>query len=221
MSIRGRREAWLRFCDQIGADFTKGRSGQSDRIIARFREWTIILDNLAVAAPGGAVAIYTRMRVPYVNRDGFHFRIYSRKFPYGVGKKLPGIRSVEIGDPEFDQHFVIKGNSEPKIRALFGSPGIRQLIQSQPSIDLEVRHDRDGIEPNLPDGIDQLYFHEGGIITDVERLRALYDLFTEILDHLCCIGSASYDAPDLALCGMPANESRILTDREMGGKISV
>ncbi len=196
---RGGNGAWLQFCAEIGAALTKGRSGQSDRVVAQFKKWTIALDSFVVAVPGGASAIYTRMRVPYINRDGFRFRVYSKKLPYKIKEKLLGIYSVMVGDPDFDRRFVIEGNDKSEIRTLFASPRIRQLIQFQPSINLEVRHDRDGLEPCLPDGVDQLYFHESGIIRDVERLKSLYDLFAEILDHLCCMGFAAEDKPDFAL----------------------
>ena len=190
ISNSGRSETWLRFSAEIGADFVMGKSGKNDKIVTNFREWTITLDTLAVAVPGGACATYTRMMAPYVNRDGFRFRICRRRIPYRIAKKFQRMRGVEVGDTEFDGRFIVKGNDESSIRALFANARIRMLIQSQPHIDLEVRHDRDGMQPSFPDGIDQLYFHENGIIRDVERLRSLYDLFAEILDNLCFIGSA-------------------------------
>lgn len=199
--ILGRRknEAWLEFSSEVGADYSKSKSGQNDRVIARFRKWTIALDGLAVAAPEGGSAIYTRMWAPYVNEDGFHFRIHREGFLHKLFGRFFNTRKVTIGDPDFDQQFIVEGNNEPKIRALFANPRIRQLIRSQPSIDLEARHDMDGIRSNLPDGVDQLYFQESGIIGDVERLRSLYTLFTEILINLCSIGSASEDEPKFAL----------------------
>jgi len=35
-----------------------------------------------------------------------------------------------------------------------------------------------------------------GVIKDVERLKLLYELFSETLDELCRIGSARQTAPD-------------------------
>jgi hypothetical protein len=37
---------------------------------------------------------------------------------------------------------------------------------------------------------DLLHFQVVGVIKDVERLKALFDLFTAVLDQLCRIGSA-------------------------------
>lgn len=42
---------------------------------------------------------------------------------------------------------------------------------------------------------DTLEFHVPGIITDIERLKLLFDLFAETLDALCRIGSAYEGAP--------------------------
>jgi hypothetical protein len=38
-----------------------------------------------------------------------------------------------------------------------------------------------------------------GVIKDVERLKALFELFSETLDQLCRIGSAYERAPDVKL----------------------
>ena len=194
-----KNEAWLKFCEAVGADYTKGRSGQGDRLIARFRKWAIALDSLAVAAPEGGSAIYTRMWVPYINKDGFHFRIHRKGFFYRKLGRFSSSQKVATGDPDFDREFIVEGNNESKIQTLLANPRIRHLIKSQPSIDLEIRHDMDGIRSNLPDDVYQLYFQESGIIGDLGRLRSLYDLFTEILTNLCSIGSASEDEPKYAL----------------------
>jgi hypothetical protein len=199
--IFGRRknEAWLEFCGQIGGDYAEGRPGQGDRVVAHFGKWTIALDSLEVAAPPGGNGIYTRMWVPYVSKDGFRFRIHRKGFLHEVSSRFFNAREVATGDPDFDQQFIVEGNSESRIRTLLANPRVRQLIRSQPSIDLKVRHDMDGIKSGLPDGVDQLYFEESGIIRDIERLKSLYALFTEILINLYSIGSVSEDEPKFAL----------------------
>jgi hypothetical protein len=44
--------------------------------------------------------------------------------------------------------------------------------------------------PRIPDDVDELHFEILGVIKDVERLKALFDLFVAVLDQLCRIGSA-------------------------------
>ena len=38
-----------------------------------------------------------------------------------------------------------------------------------------------------------------GDVKDVERLKKLFDLFAEVLDELCRMGSATEEAPGVAL----------------------
>lgn len=51
----------------------------------------------------------------------------------------------------------------------------------------------------FPDDTDELHFHVGGVIKDVERLKLLFESFAETLDPLCRIGSAYAEAPKLKL----------------------
>jgi hypothetical protein len=46
-----------------------------------------------------------------------------------------GMQDVEVGMPEFDRDFIIKGNDEGKLRQLFANPKIRELIAGQKDID--------------------------------------------------------------------------------------
>jgi len=138
------------------------------------------------------------MRAPFVNRDGFRFTIYRRGLFSDLGKLL-GMQDIEIGDAEFDRDFVIKGNNEAQVLTLFGSLRVRQLIQAQSSIRLEVKDDEGWFSANFPEGVDELYFQVVGVVKDVERLKSLYALFAETLNHLCHIGSAYENDPHLAL----------------------
>ena len=78
------------------------------------------------------------MRAPYINPEGFRFTIYRKSLFSNLGKLL-GMQNIEVGDPEFDEAFIIKGNDESKVRDLFANPKIRQMIQAQPKIWLEVK----------------------------------------------------------------------------------
>jgi hypothetical protein len=66
---------------------------------------------------------------------------------------------------------------------------IRELISTQPEICFEIR-DTDGAwGPEFPPNVDELCYHVRHIIKDVERLKLLFELFTEALDQLCSMGS--------------------------------
>ena len=190
-------EIWRQLCSEIGADFVEGGFWRGSKVQARVKEWTITLDTHTVSH-GKSSTTYTRMRAPYVNPDEFRFTIYRKGFFSGLGKML-GMQDIEVGHPAFDDAFIIKGNNESKLRALFANPRIRELIEAQPSIHLEVKNDEGWFGPSFPDGVDELCFQVVGVIKDVERLKLVFDLFSEVLNHLCHIGSAYKTDPNLAL----------------------
>jgi hypothetical protein len=190
-------EVWRQLCSEIGAEFVAGGFWRGNKVQARVKEWTVTLDTYTVST-GDTHITYTRMRAPYVNKDGFRFTIYRKSLFSELGKRL-GMQDIEVGDPEFDRDYVIKGNDESKVLALFGNPRIRQLIQAQPSIELQVKDDEGWFSTSFPEGVDELYFQVVGVIKDVERLKSLYELFAETLNHLCHIGSAYENDPHLAL----------------------
>ena len=136
-----------------------------------------------------AAVTYTRMRAPYVNPDGFRFTIYRKGFFSNLGEFL-GIQDIEVGDPEFDEVFIIKGNDESKVVNLFADKNVRRVIQAQPKIYLQVKDSEGWFGPKFPENVDELHFQVVGVVKDIARLKALFDLFAVVLDQLCRIGSA-------------------------------
>ena len=189
-----RQEIWKQLSEEIGARYVEGGLWKGDKVEAVHGEWTVTLDSYAVST-GKVTVVYTRMRAPYINPDGFRFTIYRHGLFSGIGR-LFGMQDVDIGDEPFDREFIIKGTDEAKLRALFGSPRIRELVRQQPEIRLTVRDaDRNWFGPKYPDDVDELVFEVAGVIKDVERLKRLYDLFAEVLDQLTRMGSAYERAP--------------------------
>lgn len=192
-----RKEVWKQLSEELGADFREGGFARPDKVQVHVKDWTVTLDTHVVST-GKSVIVFTRMRAPYVNSDGFRFCIHRKSAFTALGKML-GMQDVEVGFPEFDDAFVIKGTDETKLRALFSNEKIRELISAQPGIHLEVRDDEGWFATHFPDGVDELRFQVVGIIKDIERLKHLYELFAEVLDHLCHIGSAYERDPGIAL----------------------
>ena len=106
------------------------------------------------------------------------------------------MQDVCVGYPEFDEAFIIKGNHEWKLRRLFSNPRIRQLISAQPDIRFSVNHRHGRVwGKRFPKDVDELYFQVVGVIKDVDRLKLLYELFSETLDELCRMGLACENDP--------------------------
>jgi hypothetical protein len=192
-----KEEVWRQLSEEIKAEFVEGGFWKGIKVQAQVGPWTMTLDTYTESS-GESSTTYTRMRAPYVNPEGFRFTIYRKSIFSGLGKLL-GMQDLEVGDPEFDEAFIIKGNDEAKVATLFSSAKIRQMIQAQPTIRLEVKDSEGWFGPKFPDDVDELQFLAQGVIEDVERLKALFDLFAAVLDQLCKIGSAYKQEPGVDL----------------------
>ena len=212
-------EIWHKLMEQLGAE-TGGRLVQSlfgpgacDKVEIRHGEWTVTFDLSGeetaldvvglVLSPRSAVhqqpQTYTRIRAPYINSDGFRFTIYAKTVYSGVAK-LFGMQDIEIGERQFDDEFIIKGNNVEKVRKLFSNPKIRGLLHKMPAVTLSVRDD-DGYFsiPEFPPDTDELRLTSPGFPKTTEPLKQIYDLFAETLDGLCQIGSAYQKSPAIRL----------------------
>jgi hypothetical protein len=192
-----REEIWTQLAQQVGGRFIEGGFLKSDKVVASHGEWSITLDTYTVST-GKTVVVFTRLRAPYINPDGFRFEIHRRGIFTPVAKFF-GAQDVEIGIEPFDHDFVIKGTDENKVRRLFANRELRALIEAQPHIQLAVKDDEGWFGSDFPEGVDELYFSTGGVIKDLERLKQLYELFGVTLDQLCNIGSAYENQPDVQL----------------------
>ncbi len=190
-------EVWRQLSQEIGAEFVEGGLWKGNKVQVYVKPWTITLDTYTVNTQHSHVT-YTRMRAPYINPEGFRFTVYRKGFFSDLGKFL-GMQDIEVGDPEFDESFIIKGNDETKVHDLFANSKVRQMIQAQPKIRLDVKDSEGWFGPKFPENVDELCFQVVGVIKDVERLKALFDLFATVLDQLCRIGSAYKQEPGITL----------------------
>jgi hypothetical protein len=88
-----------------------------------------------------------------VNPEGFRFTVYRKGFFSDLGKLL-GMQDIEVGEPEFDEAFIIEGNDEERVRDLFANAKIRQMIQDQPQIQLEVKDSEGWFGSKFPQDVD-------------------------------------------------------------------
>jgi hypothetical protein len=192
-----REEVWRKLCAETNANYVEGSGWKRDKVQTTHGEWTITLDTFVVST-GKTSVRFTRLRGPYVNPDGFRFGISRHGFFSDIAKFF-GMQDVEVGHADFDRDFIIKGTDREKLRALFSNAKIRELITAQPQIHFEVRDNDGPLSTDFPVGTDELRFHVRGTITDVERLKLLFDLFAETLDELCRMGSAYETDPKVSL----------------------
>ena len=191
-----RQDVWRALADEIGAEYQE-RFWNGGRVVAQVGEWEVVLDTYVVST-GSSTITYTRLRAPYVNRDGLRFTIYRTGMLTGLAKWL-GMQDIETGDAAFDEAFVVQGTDAQKVRQLVHYGQVRELLMAQPRIRLRVRDDEGIFRKIFPEGVDQLQFECVGVIKDIDLLKGLYDLIAELLNGLCAIGSAYEEDPGVTL----------------------
>ena len=184
------KEIWRQLSSEVGGDFHEGGLLTASAVQGRADDWIITLDTYTQST-GNTHQTYTRLRAPYFNPEGFRFEIYRSSIFTEMGKAL-GMKDIEVGHPRFDGDFVIKGNAPRRVRRLFDNEKIRHLIDAQRRIHLSVKG-HDGWFGKFPAGVDELHFQSAGVIKDLEQLRTLFDLFTEVLQQVCHEGKAYED----------------------------
>ncbi|MFK7925163.1 MAG: DUF3137 domain-containing protein [Bacteroidia bacterium] len=188
---KNKREIWRQLAEQLEGDFFRGKMLKPDRVEAFYGDWMVTLDTFTVDK-----MTFTRIRAPYVNRDDFIFKIFREHSGHRLGK-IFGMKDIEVGYQPFDKDFVIQGSDERKLQMMFANPKIRELISFQPKILLQLRREAPLFQkPRFPQDVNELYYHTGKIINDLEQLEDLFELFSHTLDHLCAIGTAYADDPD-------------------------
>ena len=194
-------EIWSQIATDIDGEFIDGGFWGKDVLIYKHGEWQILLDTYTQTTSTGTTTTsttYTRMRAPFINKDGLYFKITREGFFSSIGKFF-GMQDIEIGDPFFDDQFIIKGNNPEKIKLLLAEPKIKELCQQQPRIYFTIKDDEGWFGTDFPEGVDELYFSCVGVIKETTLLKSLFGLFCITLQRLVQIDSAYEDDPQIHL----------------------
>jgi len=192
-----KKEVWQQLSNEINADYIEGGFFKGGVVKAHVDNWIVLFDTYSVGSSNN-VRTYTRIRAPFKNMDSFYFKIYRKGLFSDLGKFL-GMQDISVGYGEFDEDFIIKGNNEALLAKLFSNKKIRELLEQQKSIYLEVKDDDGFFISHFPSNVDELYFVVNGVIRDIERLKDLYELFAEVLKELCVMSIASDEQVEVDL----------------------
>jgi hypothetical protein len=186
-------EIWTEFSRKLGGRYEKKGLFRSGRAVLPHHEWQITIDEFTVHV-FPILMIFIRLRASYVNLDGFRFRIY-RKSGFSALGRLFGVQDLEISDPSFDRRFVVQGTAPAQVRRLLTNQRIKDLMECQRDIQLEVKRRRGWFRRRFPRSVDELYLRSAGSMSDVYHVHQLFKLFCAVLDELCIMGSASATKP--------------------------
>ncbi len=190
-------EIWQQIAKDIGGEFIDGGFWNKDDLRYKHNEWELLLDTFT-RSHGKSSSTYTRLRAPFINKDGLKFKIYREVFFSKIGKFF-GMQDLEIRDARFNEGFVIQGNNKKQISRLLDHYQIKALFEMIPKSNLEIKKDEGWFGKKYPEGVDVLYFECWGILKDKETLKLLFQLFGIVLDRLVQIDSAYENDPGLTL----------------------
>lgn len=190
-------EIWNQLASEINGEFIDSGIWKGNRVEGKHNNWVIYLDTYTVSTGNSAVT-YTRMRAPFINKDNFQFKLYKSGVFSEIGKML-GLNDIEVGYEPFDSEYVIQGNDETNVMRLFSNERIRALIMVQPKMKLEIKQSEGLFGPKFCENEGELYFLVPGVIKDLELLKGLFELFSEILETLELIGIADAESANTKL----------------------
>ena len=126
-----REEIWRQLCSEIGAQYVEGGFWKGDKVQAHCGQWSITLDTYS-QSNGKTSTTYTRMRAPYVNKDGFQFHDLSER-SFQRAWQVAGNAACGRGLPGLRRRLYHQGQRRSQTAGLFADPKIRQLIEMQQS----------------------------------------------------------------------------------------
>ena len=189
-----KEEIWRQIAADIGGEYIDGGFWKSGVLRYKHNNWEILLDTWS----DGNSGTYTRMRIPFINKDGLQFRIYEEGFFSGIGKAL-GNQDIQIEDPRLDPKFIIQGNNVPKVKKLLRDAQLKALFDVIPRINVRVKSSNGIFSKKFPPNVDMLLFQQTGVVKDKEKLKLIFRLFTTLLERLVQIDSAYEDDPGIRL----------------------
>jgi len=213
--IKSEREVWRGFAERTDGKLIEDITGwwifkQTElKVIAPVAAWKLTLSS-GPAYIGKDCYKETWLTIRYKSHDIFEFDIKNRELGW-----LPGAKLIKLGEPIFDQKFIISGSNTLLIQKLLTYPYIRNQISQCIG---KRRHpfvfDYDGndigmsAETKLGWGcleskavnvrseeiINELTYTYGGMADDPRFLLDLHQMLTVIMNQLFRIGCAIEDA---------------------------
>jgi hypothetical protein len=183
-----RDEVWAALAAERGGELVRNRRGGLKRVRIPLAPWLAVLDEY-VESSGHSHHTYTRMRALYRARDDFRFRVYPRSVFSGLGIFF-GMQALRIGHPVIDGRWIVKSNSEGRVRSLLLLPEVVRALQAAGQGRFETKPLRRGAPP----GTNQLHLQLSGQVKDAVQLGAMIDLFGVSLEQLARIGAAARES---------------------------
>jgi hypothetical protein len=192
---------WKQFAAENNGNYVVGKGHHFDSVEISYLNYLIIFDQYIYYQVVGGRSFetqYTRIRMEFKSRDDLQFRL-THQYLVDIIGKIFGLQDIRIGDKLFDRSFLIKGNDEFKVQALFSNKAIKNLILSQRDVHLQLLKGEGVYDEPIQEGNSMLYYLSTTMIKNREDLNTLLKLYKEVIDQLSKLGSAQPLKPPSSL----------------------
>jgi hypothetical protein len=184
-----KREAWKAFARAIGGQFEGTRFGKADQVKSMVYDWPVYLDTHAVGTAGRQLVEYTRLRAFFPPRKAFEAMLYTTDVSNEM-PPAPGMTEIPGNTLGLQPNLIARTDQAELLQALVRNDDFARLVMTIAPLHLQIRRRRNWQDSGVSSSVCEVYVQERGIITDLERLQALYTLVVTCLNQLHAIGSA-------------------------------
>ncbi|MGH4126223.1 MAG: hypothetical protein ACREV6_25260 [Clostridium sp.] len=170
-------DVWKMLSDDIGAEFIiKDSVFKKYEVIKKYKDWVIILDTCTSNERNKSV--FTRVYCVFPNKYGFRFKVFGEYFN-NYFPNFFDMQDIKVDYDDLSDKFVVRSNSEVAIKRFLQKKTIRELINTQSDILLEIVGE-EGREVSASTN-STLSVKIAGIIKNNEVLKELFELIGESL----------------------------------------
>ncbi|MES2521682.1 MAG: hypothetical protein V4617_03205 [Gemmatimonadota bacterium] len=184
--LRGKHlDVWEAFASEIGGTWNSPGAGDTPRIDIPHARGPLRIEGHITMVMAGKVlipVISTRFSALIPTIVAQRFSVSRATFASAVADWF-GALDIQVDDDVFDAAFVLKGETPDLVRALFASDSLRARYLRDFEGQLHRRDDGSICGDPTPDA-DPFELLVSGYVDTPERMRALWGLFVETLEHL-------------------------------------
>ncbi|MBU3143070.1 hypothetical protein [Clostridium sp. CF012] len=183
-------DVWKMLSDDIGAEFiVKDSVFKRYEVIKKYKDWIIILDTCN--SNDRNKPVFTRVYCVFSNKHGFRFKVF-REYFKNYFLSFFDMQDIKVNYDDLSDNFIVRSNSEVAIKRFLENKTIRELINSQSDILLEIVNEQ-GDEVS-DSAVSTLSVKIPGVIKNNEVLKELFEL---VGDSLLEIENISNEFKDL------------------------
>ncbi|MBW9155410.1 hypothetical protein LGL55_08195 [Clostridium tagluense] len=170
-------DVWKMLSADIEAEFiVKDAVFKNYEVIKKFHDWIIVLDTYNSHSRNEPV--YTRVYCVFSNKHGFRFKVFGEYFN-NYFLNFFDMQDIKVNYDDLSDKFVVRSNSDVAIKRFLQNKTIRELINTQSDILLEIVSEEVGQSPAKTESTISVKIP--GIIKNNEVLKELFELVGESL----------------------------------------